>query len=212
IRKTYANKVKVIEEIEIIELFQDRALGILRTVKNLEQDESREFNISVPTLCLGKKLGRLSRIPHDNTSDWWTRIKVTEEKLDEETKTGYGRTIRMAMATNGASEKEIPLLANLSNADNLLDGMTRKNQFEPEIAKTLFELLIPFDIKEDLKRQSNITWVLDKRTVYFPWEMLQEDLRGLPLCIQSGMVRQLATTNFRKLATSVQDRRALIVG
>src|SRR5690606_15963744 len=94
IRKTYANKVKVIEEIEIIELFQDRALGILRTVKNLEQDESREFNISVPTLCLGKKLGRLSRIPYDNTSDWWTRIKVTEEKLDEETKTGYGRTIR----------------------------------------------------------------------------------------------------------------------
>jgi len=212
IRKAYQNKVRVIEEIEIIEVFQDRALGILRTVKNLEQDESREFNISVPCLCLGKKLGRLSRIPHDNTSDWWTRIKVTEEKLDEETKTGYGRTIRMAMATNGASEKEIPLLANLSNADNLLDGMTRKNQFEPEIAKTLFELLIPFDFKEDLKRQNNITWVLDKRTANFPWEMLQEDLRGLPLCIHSGMVRQLATTNFRKLATSVQDRRALIVG
>ena len=212
IRKTYANKVKVIEEIEIIELFQDRALGILRTVKNLEQDESREFNISVPTLCLGKKLGRLSRIPYDNTSDWWTRIKVTEEKLDEESKTGYGRTIRMAMATNGASEKEIPLLANLSNIDNLLDGMTRKNQFEPEIAKTLFELLIPFDFKENLKRQNNITWVLDKRTANFPWEMLQEDLKGLPLCIHSGMVRQLATTNFRKLATSVQDRRALVVG
>ena len=212
IRKTYEHKVKVIEKIEIIELFQDRALGILRTVKNLEQDESREFNISVPTLCLGKKLGRLSRIPHDNTSDWWTRIKVTEEKLDEEPRMGYGRTIRMAMATNGASEKEIPLLANLSNIDSLLDGMTRKNQFEPEIAKTLFELLIPFDFKEDLKRQNNITWVLDKRTASFPWEMLQEDLKGVPLCIHSGMVRQLATTSFRKLATSVQDRNALVVG
>jgi tetratricopeptide (TPR) repeat protein len=212
IRKTYKNKLRVIEEIEIIEVFQDRALGILRTLKNLEQDESREFNISVPSLCLGKKLGRLSRIPHDNTSDWWTRIKVTEERLDEESKSGYGRTIRMAMATNGASEKEIPLLANLSNVDNLIDGMTRKNQFEPELAKTLFELLIPFDFKEDLKRQNNITWVLDKRTANFPWEMLQEDLRGLPLCIHSGMVRQLATTNFRKLATTVQDHRALIVG
>jgi pimeloyl-ACP methyl ester carboxylesterase/tetratricopeptide (TPR) repeat protein len=212
IRKTYKNQVKVIEEIEIIEVFQDRALGILRTVKNLEQDESREFNISVPSLCLSKKLGRLSRIPHDNTSDWWTRIKVTEEKLDEASKTGYGKTIRMAMATNGASEKEIPLLANLGNIESLLDGMTRQNQFEPEIAKTLFELLIPFDFKEDLKRQNNITWVLDKRTAQFPWEMLQEDLKGLPLCIHSGMVRQLATTNFRKLATTVQDRRALVVG
>ncbi|HSF54805.1 MAG TPA: hypothetical protein VLA71_13710, partial [Algoriphagus sp.] len=64
----------------------------------------------------------------------------------------------------------------------------------------MFELLIPFEFKEDLKRQNNITWVLDKRTANFPWEMLQEDLNGLPLCIHSGMVRQLATTNFRKHA------------
>ncbi len=212
IRKTYNNKVKVIEEIEIIELYQDRALGILRTVKNLEQDESREFNISVPNLWLNPKIGRLSRIPHDNTSDWWTRIKVTEETIDEDSKTGFGRTIRMALATNGASEKEIPLLTNVRNIESLLVDMTRRNQYEPEIAKTMFEQLIPFEFKEDLKRQNNITWVLDKRTANFPWEMLQEDLNGMPLCIHSGMVRQLATTNFRRLSTTVQDKRAFVVG
>ncbi len=212
IRRAYQNKVKVIEEIEIIELYQDRALGILRTVKNLEQDESREFNISVPNLWLNQKIGRLSRIPYDNTSDWWTRIKVTEEMVDGDSKTGFGRTIRMALATNGASEKEIPLLANTRNIESLLEDMTRKNQYEPEIAKTMFEQLIPFEFKEDLKRQNNITWVLDKRTANFPWEMLQEDLNGLPLCIHSGMVRQLATTNFRRLSTTVQDKSALIVG
>ncbi|WP_332910858.1 lipase/acyltransferase domain-containing protein [Algoriphagus boritolerans] len=58
IRETYKGKVQVIEEIEIIELYHDRALGILRTVKNLEQDESREFNISVPSLSLNKKSGK----------------------------------------------------------------------------------------------------------------------------------------------------------
>lgn len=212
IRKTYDNKVKVIEEIEIIELFQDRALGILRTVKNLEQDESREFNISIPNLCLNQKIGRLSRIPYDNTSDWWTRIKVTEEKPEGEEDPGFGRKIKMAMATTGASENEVPLLTNVRNIESLLEGMTLKNQYEPEIAKTMFELLIPFEFKEDLKRQNNITWVLDKRTANFPWEMLQEDLNGLPLCIHSGMVRQLATTNFRKHASTVQDKRALVVG
>ncbi|MBN7810468.1 CHAT domain-containing protein [Algoriphagus sp. H41] len=212
IRKTYQNKVKVIEEIEIIELYQDRALGILRTVKNLEQDESREFNISVPSLCLNQKIGRLSRIPHDNTSDWWTRIKVTEEMVDEASKTGFGRTIRMALATTGASEKEVPLLTNTRNIETLLVDMTRRNQYEPEIAKTMFEQLIPFDFKEDLKRQNNITWVLDKRTANFPWEMLQEDLNGMPLCIHSGMVRQLATTDFRRISTTVQDKRAYVVG
>lgn len=212
IRKTYNNQVRVIEEIEIIELYQDRALGILRTVKNLEQDDSREFNISVPNLWLNQKIGRLSRIPHDNTSDWWTRIKVTEETTDEDSKNGFGRNIRMALATTGASEKEIPLLTNTRNIDSLLEDMTRRNQFEPEIAKTMFEQLIPFEFKEDLKRQNNITWVLDKRTANFPWEMLQEDINGRPLCIHSGMVRQLATTNFRRISTTVQDKRALVVG
>lgn len=210
IRKTYNGKVKVIEEIEIMELFHDRALGILRTVKNLEQDESREFNISVPSLSLGEKVGRLSRIPFDNTADWWTRIKVTEQSTGVEK--GFSKKIHMAMATTGASEKEVPLNANLKNIETLLEGMTHKNQYEPEIAKTMFELLIPFEFKEDLKRQNNITWVLDKRTANFPLEMLQEDLNGLPLCIHAGMVRQLATPDFRKNVNNVQDNRALVVG
>ncbi len=211
IRKTYDGKVRVIEEIEVIELYHDRALGILRTVKNIEQDGSREFNISVPTLSLIQKVGRLSRIPYDNTADWWTRIKVTEE-LNEGTNTGFGRKIRMAMATTGASEKEVPLRTNVKNIETLLEGMTHKNQYEPEIAKTMFELLVPFEFKEDLKRQNNITWVLDKRTANFPWEMLQEDLNGVPLCIHSGMVRQLATTEFRKNVSTVLDKKALVVG
>lgn len=211
IRKTYNGKVKVIEEIEIMELFHDRALGILRTVKNLEQDESREFNISVPSLSLSEKVGRLSRIPFDNTADWWTRIKVTEQSK-EGMETAFSRKIHMAMATTGASEKEVPLNANLKNIETLLEGMTHKNKYEPEIAKTMFELLIPFEFKEDLKRQNNITWVLDKRTANFPLEMLQEDLNGLPLCIHAGMVRQLATPDFRKNVNNVQDNRALVVG
>ncbi len=90
--------------------------------------------------------------------------------------------------------------------------MTHKNQYEPEIAKTMFELLIPYGFKEDLKRQNNITWVVDKRTANFPWEMLQEDLNGMPLCIHSGMVRQLATDDFRSNVSNVLERKALVVG
>lgn len=211
IRATYKGQVQVIEEIEIIELFHDRALGLLRTVKNLEQDESKEFNISVPNLSLIKKVGRLSRIPFDNTSDWWTRIKVTEEK-DKSGIEGKEKRILMAIATNGAKENELPLLANVRNIETLLEQMTHKNKYEPEIAKTMFELLIPYGFKEDLKRQNNITWIVDKRTANFPWEMLQEDINGMPLCVNSGMVRQLATADFRKNVTNVNEKKALVVG
>lgn len=211
VRAAYKGEVKVVEEIEIIELYQDRALGILKTIKNLEQDGSREFNISVPNLTLTQKMGRKSRIPFDNTSDWWTRIKVTEESewCGEEI---TGKEILMAISTNGAKEKELPLQVNIDNFESLLEAMTSKNQFDPEIAKLMFEVLIPFSFKEELKRQNNITWVLDKRTASFPWEMLQEDVSGVPLCIHSGMVRQLATMDFRKNVSNVFDKKALVIG
>jgi tetratricopeptide (TPR) repeat protein len=42
--------------------------------------------------------------------------------------------------------------------------------------------------------------------------MLQEDLKGLPLCVHSGMVRQLATADFRRNVSNVVESKALVVG
>jgi hypothetical protein len=94
----------------------------------------------------------------------------------------------------------------------LLKQMTHKNMYSPEIAKTMYELMIPLKFKEELKRQNNISWVLDLETAEFPWEMMQEDIDAVPLCINSGMVRQLATQNSRGAISRVSTKNALVIG
>mgnify|MGYP005748592715 FL=1 len=208
IRGIYKSKLKTIEEVEIIEIYHDKALSILKTVKGLQEDNSGEFKVSLKKKALEQRPGRRHRIPYENSSDWWTRISVSQEE-----KFTMGRNrIKMALATTGASQKVEFLKVNTKNLETLLREMTEENRARPEIAKTMFELLVPQDFKEELKRQSNISWVVDETTAAFPWEMLQEDIQAKPLAIYSGMVRQLATQDYRKISTKVQGNRVLVVG
>lgn len=211
IRAIYGGKIKVIEEIEIIELYHDKALSILKAVQRLEDSESKEFNIVFRKRGLNCSLGRRWRMPYDNSADWWTRISVTEEMVNAD-QPGGAKEIRMSIATTGASEKVEIIPSNDMSLGILLEEMTFNNQYSPEIAKTMYEFLVPFSFKEELKRQNNISWVLDLSSAEYPWEMMQEDINTVPLCIHSGMVRQLATMNARERIARVSEKTALIVG
>lgn len=202
----YEEKIKGVEEIEIIELFDDKALSLLKSVQRLQTSESKEFNIVYQGKGLSSKLGKMWRIPYDNSSDWWTRISVSE--LEEEGEEKF----KMSVATSGASEKVAHVSSNNEILKTLLKDMTLNNQRSPEIAKTMFELLVPLNFKEELKRQNNITWVLDVASAEYPWEMIQENVDSVPLCIHSGMVRQLATGNFRDKTSRVNEKTALVIG
>ncbi|MBN7817287.1 CHAT domain-containing protein [Algoriphagus pacificus] len=206
VRNFYEGKIRCIEEVEVIELYNDKALSILKSVQRLQTNDSREFNIVFKGKGLASKIGKRWRIPYDNSSDWWTRITVCEDKDGEVEK------FKMSVATSGASEKVEEVDSNNKTLDILLQDMTRKNQYSPDIAKTMYELLIPLSFKEELKRQNNISWVLDAPSAEYPWEMIQEDVDSVPLCIHSGMVRQLSTDNFREKTARVQEKSALIIG
>ena len=208
IKATYKGRLRTIEEIEIIELYQDKALALIKTVNSLRDDRSGEFKISLSGKGLSLKPGRRLRIPYENSTDWWTRISVSQEENQQT----HRLEIKMSLATSGASQKVEFLKVNTKNLDTLLKEMTEENRARPEIAKTMFELLVPYDFKEELKRQPNISWVVDEVTASFPWEMLQEDLIANPLAINSGMVRQMATPSYRKSSTKVSGNQVLVVG
>ncbi len=208
VRTAYQRRLRQIEEVEVIELFQDRALSILKTVHRLRENPDFQNHIISESPSLTLKHGRMVRIPFETVSDWWSRITVSHEKKEK----GESMPIKMSLATTGASQKVEYLKINVKNLDTLLEEMTELNQPSPEIAKTLFELLVPLDFKHELKRQPNISWVVDEVTSAFPWEMLREDLKGNPLSINSGMVRQMATETYRKGPATVNANRALVIG
>ncbi|MDR7129667.1 hypothetical protein J2X69_002012 [Algoriphagus sp. 4150] len=210
VQLTYKGTIRGIEEIEIIEIYNDRALSILKTVQRLNSDDQKDFNIHFQGNGLEYCLGKLKRVPFDFSSDWWTRINVTQyNKYTEEENIDL---LRMSITTTGASEKVETIPSSDRTLDILLRQMTVNNQFSPEIATAMFELLVPFQFKEEIKRLNNINWVLDISSAAYPWEMLLDSVNSDPLCVNIGMVRQLATSDSRGEIAKVTETTALIIG
>ncbi|UZD23296.1 CHAT domain-containing protein [Algoriphagus halophytocola] len=211
VQKTYGGKIKGIEEIEIIELYNDRALSILKTIQRLNDENQKDYNINFKGNGLKYSLGKQIRVPFDYSSDWWTRINVSHFK-DHLEELGTMEKLRMSITTNGASEKVESIPSSDQTLDILLKQMTVDNQFSPEIATAMFELLVPLPFKEELKRLNNINWVLDTASAAYPWEMLLDAVDSTPLCVNIGMVRQLATGNSRGKIAKVPESTALVIG
>ncbi len=95
-------------------------------------------------------------------------------------------------STGAAREEQRKLYSSTAIVEQLVADISSNNYWSPDLARTVFELIIPNDFKEQLKRHGNISWILDKYTAAYPWELLQDNTQDAkPLCVNAGMIRQL---------------------
>ncbi len=92
----------------------------------------------------------------------------------------------------------------------LIQRSIRTETFNQDIAKTLFELLIPLDLKESLRSLENVVFILDEVTANYPWELMIDTDK--PLCVRAGVIRQLQTLNDKTHARDSTTRHAFVVG
>lgn len=212
IRQIYPT-AKTISVVEFIEIYRDRALSCVHAISNLAKDESSTLNIMWSRNKIKPLPARRERLPVDNTKEWWTRITVRRYQDDKDNPEHKRPGLWFTLSTNAARAEERVLKTSNEIIVQMLDDISVQNRWTPEKAKAFFELLIPNDFKEEVKRQSNINWILDKYTAAYPWELLQENtVNSLPLSVNAGMIRQLATTDYRLQINAVIESNALVIG
>jgi hypothetical protein len=105
--------------------------------------------------------------------------------------------------------------------DLFIDDAIRSTATLENISITLFEMLIPNELKEYAPDRQDIVLVLNDGSARYPWELMQErptegrtPAKGKPepLAIQAGMVRQLQTTEYRERVVMATGKTALVVG
>ncbi|MPR36737.1 CHAT domain-containing protein [Salmonirosea aquatica] len=208
---TYRETGRVIEAVEFIELYTDRALACVKAVSVLEKEENKVLSIKRTGNSIRLLPGRRGRLPVEDTQDWWTRINV-QPYDDPENLDRRRQGLKFAVATDAARIEEASLTTDSRDLFRILDAVSVKDEWTPRLAKVIFEMLIPNDFKQQVKRQNNISWQLDSLTAAFPWELLQDSTTNAkPLSVNAGMIRQLATPNFRRVINSVIDKSALVI-
>jgi len=198
-----------VKHIEFIEVFEDKAVNSLFTINRIASEEPDFFCVEKENHGFTKGLGTRKRIPQDAAQDWWNRLTVIKD--EDENKTI--RKLEFSASTQSARVEQQPLLTTPALMDAMIEEMSTQNDWNPVRAKTVFEMLIPNDFKDELKRHGNIVWVLDDYTASYPWELLQdENLNETdPICVSSGMIRQLKTTNYRRTIKNVSRNNALVL-
>jgi hypothetical protein len=210
IRNLNLKNTPQIGNIEFVELFEDTAVGALYSLGRIEKQETRSFHILLEEKKLHTLLGSKKRIPNEISTDWWNRITVKKAENNDTEKTV--RCLTFSASTSRAYEKEIELISTPALMEGTIKGMSTNNRWTPQSAKAIFELLIPNDFKEQLKRHGNISWILDTYTAEYPWELLLDEISDTrPLCVASGMIRQLSTQNYNKVIKSTPQNNALVI-
>ena len=92
----------------------------------------------------------------------------------------------------------------------LIQRSIKSTAFRRDIAKTLFELLIPLDLKDSLLNQDRVVFVLDDVTANYPWELMIDT--DQPLCVRMGMIRQLETVDYEERVRDTTSTNVYVVG
>lgn len=211
VKKLYGENCLVVEEIEFVEKDEDKALACFYSLSRIAAEQSRYLNIALDNRKINKLLGSTKRMPVEASEEWWNRITV---KAQPKTEAGCNeiKCLQFSASTGGAREELRELFSSTAILEELVNDISTQNNWSPALAKTIFELIIPNDFKEQLKKQCNINWILDKDTAAYPWELLQDSATNAqPLCINAGMIRQLATDNYRLMVNAVVRNTALVI-
>ncbi len=200
--------IRTIEHLEFIEQYEDKALSGLYSLGRIEKEETRSYRIILERKGIDRLLGGRIRLPVEESKEWWNRITVTrKDKADD-----VVDSLKFSVSTGSSREEIQELYSTPALMDGLISEISTDNRWTPELAKTIFELLIPNNFKEQLKRRGNINWILDRYAASYPWELLQDELTDArPICVSAGMVRQLFTDESRSSIETVPKMSALVI-
>jgi CHAT domain-containing protein len=195
-----------LENLEFIELYEDLAIQAAHELLDLEARRRRDADFAVQIVArrdLNVTEGGLFHRPtNPYQSGWWRRVSVGEVKGGLE----FTILTDRARAEIAIEPTQRKLLT------QCVDEAVSSSQYEEDLARVLFDLLLPPGLKDQIRDRTNLVFVLDGDTAYYPWEMLalHDGQKIEPVASRLGLIRQLRTAQTPKLRTSRRNLAAVI--
>jgi hypothetical protein len=211
-----------ITALEIVELYSTRADAALDALKNLSQlvvTPGRGLELHTANELVELPGGKIGGIPADYNRGAWLRLDVRTSQATPPPPEGYQR-IEVTSAARRARADRLEQTIESETVDDLVADAVTQPRPDPQIANTLYELLLPNELKPDLQSADNLLLLLEPETARYPWEAVAPrdangDSKPTALALRSGLLRQFADPDIRQARFSVRQatgRRALIIG
>lgn len=201
--------------LEIVELYLDTAItaayGLRRLAPRL-QAVAREHGWRLtchPELLQGE--GMRQRLMDGRDRGHWPRMIVTSGAADD---------LRFVYVGRRARAEAVLQQWQSGLVESIIRQNIRSSRWNEDLGRMLFQLLVPQDMKDAARQLDRVVLVVDERSASLPWELLHGDEPGgpdgaavrPPLALRTALVRQLATTDWRRVVKPCTHRRALVIG
>jgi tetratricopeptide (TPR) repeat protein len=209
------NQVRI-DVVEFIELYEDVAIRAIHAATNLEErldaDLEDDESIDVLPYLLVLEGGRFQRPANQYLTGWWRRLQITCRENEAQAEATGG--LHFLALTDRARAEETVRAAQLPLINQLIEQVVRSPLYNENIAATLFELLIPNVVKEQLRDEADLVLILDSEAAQYPWELMAERTRkGVrPLATSVGIIRQFRTSDYRRNPQPPRGKNALVLG
>ena len=207
-----ASHIPLINAVEFMEVYRPKALKTFNVLFRIERDNNTypiRFSREIKTVE-----GSRDILPIAEENSWWMRLNIQKAKEEGTEEDSSDTPTYTYLASTGRAR--ISTRKNFIDQDmihKLLEDSAFDKKWNRDMAKTLFNLLIPNEFKHSFKSQQNIMLILDDHTAAIPWELLHFDEETeVPLCVRAGFIRQLATENPPPILRPETQDKVLIIG
>lgn len=192
------------DRLELIELYEDRAIQAMRSLHLLRQDPDLRDKI-LPDRMLSICNSGMRRASYEEDPGWWHRIQITETDSGE---IKYVVLTNRARAEGQLQQTRRPLI------DALVEQAAAPDVDNEGLGNTLFELLIPNDLKDASPEMNNVMFIVDKATARYPWELMRDRTtsQNEPLVVRAKFIRQYSTLRWRRQVKLTGKNTALVIG
>ncbi|WP_332673258.1 CHAT domain-containing protein, partial [Aromatoleum sp.] len=212
-----------VARLELIELFLDTAITAARAVRELPERIAGDLRRLEARIEAAEELregeGARPRLTVFARFGYWPRLIVTDaDRLDDALDPAPDDAgLRPSPLPGGALQPPSrPVAARLKYVflseraraesvvqqrqpgliEALVKNAIRRDEYSPDLARTLFQLMIPLDFKAAARDTEKLVLVVDGYTANLPWEMLQAD--DQPMALKTAMVRKFESTRYRR--------------
>ncbi|HEX8359907.1 MAG TPA: CHAT domain-containing protein [Longimicrobium sp.] len=193
-----------IDRLEFCELYEDVAITALRIVRRLagERGPGGGFQLKDELVC---RTGGRRRASFEEMPDWWDRLQVSEHADDG---------LAFLSLTERARAEKQSISQQRTLMDRFLASAVGSVADTPALSKTLFELLIPNDLKDYAPDRNNLVLIVDSAAARYPWELLRDEAPQdrEPPAVRRGLVRQFQTASYRTGVRAPMGNGVLVVG
>ncbi len=196
----------LVDKIELLELYQDVAIQAARALEDVLRDGELGSCFVWSSRGVESGDGGQRRVMYDDAPSWWHRLEISLDRKKGE--------LRFIALTNRARAEESLVSGQMRLADDFIREAVGKTANDREVARTLFEMLIPNRLKELAPDRYDLVLLVDEVSARYPWELLEDRWSGgrPPLAAAAGMVRQLKTPVFRAHPAHSAENTAYVVG